>query len=564
MSALAEFATHKKLPLDYVQGHGLTDDRGGIRIANGDAARARVRKRPQSAHPTYWESGDQRPMRVFGQSLLEKMAAGKSKSLFIVEGESDALTLWWHRRAALGVPGATMTHVLAREDVAWADRVVIIREPGDAGAKFVVSAAKRLREVGFSGEIVQASLNPHKDASDLHIAVNGDRTKFGSLLDDAVGRAVPAVIESETAKAGGLGVLTDDDLIARATDTTTWLVEGLLPAAGLMLMSARPKVGKSELARVLAKAVATGAEFLGRRCLEGKVVWVGLEESAAHLRDRIEALGLLGLGIQWVVERPAQDETKWLRDVVARYKPDLLVIDTIARLLRIEDVNSYSEVARATQIMLDLRSEFGTAFVAIHHNNRADSTLGSVQWEAFCDTIMLLTRSPQNERFVRTTQRNGTDMESALLERDDDTGWITIAESKAMADQRAAEERILRYMSTLGRPATREEMARHCGRLIGSGRAAVDALVAAGLLKSKGTGTRSDPRLYEVVENPESSTRAQARSMLGTESNNVSIQLVEDSDPSEGTPRRSEDSEPSEDSDHDLMAYANGVFGDDE
>jgi len=99
--------------------------------------------------------------------------------------------------------------------------------------------------------------------------------------------------------------------------------------------------------------------------------------------------------------------------------------------------------------MLDLRSQYGVAFCAIHHKHRQDGTLGSVQWEAFCDTIMLLSRSPNGERFVKTVQRAGADMESSRLERDENTGQITIVESKLMSDQRAAEQRILRYASML-------------------------------------------------------------------------------------------------------------------
>jgi hypothetical protein len=567
MTALAEFAERKCLSVEYLGRRHVSDEPGsGIRFEYGVDARARIRKAPGSAHPTFWARGDTRPMRALGYQLVDRFAEADDKTLLIVEGESDTLTLWFHRRPSLGMPGATMAHILTRDDVLWADRVMVFREPGEAGKKFVETVAKRLREVGFAGTIFEISLDHYKDVSDLHVAVGGDRERFAAMLDAAIAQATPVAIETKPPAVSGLGVLSDDNLLALATEHVDWLVEGLLRESGIMVLSARPKVGKSELARNLAKAVATGTEFLGRRCRKGQVVWVGLEEPVSHLQERIEVHGLLGLGIQWVVQPPAGDEAAWLRQVVEQHRPDLIIIDTIARLLRIEDINHYSEVARATQIMLDLRSQYGVGFCAIHHNNRADSTLGSVQWEAFCDSIMLLTRSPEGERFVRTVQRSGSDMESARLEHDADSGSITIAESKTMADQRAAEQRILRYAATLGRPATREELARHSGRLNSIGRSAVDGLVIAGLLSAKGKGTRSDPRLYEVPSSPMSVSNSKSVSSLSSKA----IYLGEDSDESEETGRRhseetpmySEDSEDSEDSDGDLLGYAREVFGD--
>ena len=566
MTALEQFAALKHLPLDRLQGWNLSDDAGSILIEYGPDARARVRKSPETAHPTYWKNGDARPMRCLGYALADRFAQGSIKTVLIVEGESDALTAWHHRRPALGCPGATMSHLIGRDDVMWAERAFIAREPGDAGGKFVETVARRLRDIGFLGEIFEISLAPNKDISELHVAVDGDREKFAAALDSAIANATPVKVSAPAASP--LGVLSDENLLALATEHVDWIVEGLLRESGIMVLSARPKVGKSELARNLAKSVAIGGEFLGRRCRKGKVVWVGLEEPVAHLQERLEVHGLLGLGIQWVVQQPAGDEAKWLRQVVEQHRPDLIFVDTIARLLRIEDINHYSEVSRATQIMLDLRSQYGVAFCAIHHNNRADSTLGSIQWEAFCDSIMLLTRSPNGDRFVKTVQRSGSDMESTKLEHDADTGAITVAESKAMADQRAAEERVLRYASMLGRPATREELARHSGRPNTTGRAAVDGLVTAGLLVSKGRGTRSDPRLYEMVCSPMNAPNLKSVSRLSSEA----IYIGEESEHSEEissrrseeTPMLSEDSDESgvsEDSD-DLLGYAREVLGD--
>jgi hypothetical protein len=63
--------------------------------------------------------------------------------LIIVEGESDAQTLWFHGMCALGVPGAT-NFKPDRDDAYLARfaRIVAIQEPGVGGETFVRSFLK--------------------------------------------------------------------------------------------------------------------------------------------------------------------------------------------------------------------------------------------------------------------------------------------------------------------------------------------------------------------------------------------------------------------------------------
>ena len=93
-------------------------------------------------------------------------------------------------------------------------------------------------------------------------------------------------------------------------------------------------------------------------------------------------------------------------------------------------------------------------------------------------------------------------MEPTLVVQDADTGLVTAEEPKFLTDQRAAEQRILRYLGLKGAPAAREELANHSGRPTRIGRAAVDSLVSAGLVQTIGAGTRNDPRLYCLPKYP--------------------------------------------------------------
>ena len=67
------------------------------------------------------------------------------------------------------------------------------------------------------------------------------------------------------------------DLMALEFTPIRWLIPGLLPE-GLMLLAARPKVGKSWLALDVGIATATGGEVLGRRVERGDVLYLALED----------------------------------------------------------------------------------------------------------------------------------------------------------------------------------------------------------------------------------------------------------------------------------------------
>lgn len=453
-------------------------------------------------------------------------AAGDGGTVFLVEGEGKGDILRDALRAAGSSAGVTTipngANATLREDhvadFAGAKAVVVLPDsdaPGRAAAEI------RARIIARAHPTIDVRVvDLYADASDGHDVADWLRdghtlvelrrlTATGSSIE--AGTAAPARTEPQSDLAA-LGIMTDDDFLERMMEEVNWLIEGLLRESGIMLLSAKPKVGKSELARNLAKAVASGTEFLGRRCVKSKVLWVGVDEPAAHLRDRVEVHGLLGLGISWVTDRPSGDKAAWLREVIERFEPQLVIVDTIGRLFDVDDFNDYSKVTKATQILLDLRSQYGTTFVMLHHNNNADGVLGSVQWQAMVDTIMLITRAPESQdRFVKTVQRAGTDLEPSRLNYDQDTGAMGIVEPKFIADQRSAEQRILRYAAMLGRPATRDELSGRSGRGRAVGRAAVDALVSGGLLSPQHDGKR---RLYVPASGANAAAADDADSLL--------------------------------------------------
>jgi hypothetical protein len=102
---------------------------------------------------------------------------------FLVEGESDCWTLWHAELPALGIPGASMTHVLEAGHVAQFQRLLVWREPGSGGDTFVKGLTERLPGADLR-EIRGADLGV-KDPSDLWCA-DPDVGRFRAALRKAV------------------------------------------------------------------------------------------------------------------------------------------------------------------------------------------------------------------------------------------------------------------------------------------------------------------------------------------------------------------------------------------
>jgi hypothetical protein len=86
----------------------------------------------------------------------------------LVEGESDAQTLWYHGIPALGVPGANTFRT------EWVDSIrdfdlYIHREPDMGGEAFVKRTCGELHKAGVNKEVYEISIPAFKDPSELHI-----------------------------------------------------------------------------------------------------------------------------------------------------------------------------------------------------------------------------------------------------------------------------------------------------------------------------------------------------------------------------------------------------------
>ena len=125
------------------------------------------------------------------------------------------------------------------------------------------------------------------------------------------------------------------------SSSAAYLVKGLIPRAGLIIIWGPPKCGKSFWAFDLAMHVARGIPYRGRRVQQGTVVYLALEGGYGFCA-RVDAYRLThnvkDAPFYLVTDRTslAQDQASLIADIkrqIGKPLPALVVIDTLNRSL---------------------------------------------------------------------------------------------------------------------------------------------------------------------------------------------------------------------------------------
>jgi RecA-family ATPase len=189
------------------------------------------------------------------------------------------------------------------------------------------------------------------------------------------------------------------DFLAEPEEAVDWLVDRFLPSGGFSLLAAKPKVGKSTLARCLALAVAHGELFLARATAQGPVIYLALEEKRSEVRKHFQAMGATGEEEIYIHAATAPaDALDKIRALIEEKKPALLIIDPLFRFTRVKDGNDYDQVTQALEPFLALARETGVHVLVVHHLGKGERTggdaiLGSTAILGAVDTSLILKRS---------------------------------------------------------------------------------------------------------------------------------------------------------------------------
>src|SRR5437773_8802974 len=337
-------------------------------------------------------------------------------------------------------------------------------------------------------------------ATDIE-AGRAHRRAIGQVLGAVTNGRVRAETAPPAASAGeDLGLMSIGELLGESDTAPAWLVDQRLPAGGLGILPGKPKAGKTTLARCLALRVARGEPWLGHATTRGPVIYLALEEKRSEVRGHFKALGATSAEPIFILCATAPiDALARLRREAERRCPALIIVDTLFKLIRIDDGNDYALVTAALEPLLTLARETGAHVLAVHHLGKGergdgDAILGSTAIFASVDTVLLLKRSARY-RTLSSIQRYGDDLEEITLRLDPVTRDVTAGPPRDEADLAEASRLIIEALTAAAGPMTEAELDAAVECRTGLRREALRRLVGTEIVRI-GRGGKTGPVLY--------------------------------------------------------------------
>ena len=298
--------------------------------------------------------------------------------------------------------------------------------------------------------------------------------------------------------------LTAKDLLQMPPDPTRWIWDRCLPAGGCSILAAKPKVGKSTLAVCLALSVARGMDFLRRPTQQGPVAYLSLDATLPEMAEIFIHFGLQESDPIFIHAGAApRDAVAWIMHRVQQNGVKLVIIDTLQRLFRFQNVNDYSEVTNAMEPLLEQARIQNCHAMFTHHAKKdgaddLDSAIGSTAIRGLAYTYLHMKRLPDSDiRIFRTDQRGGKSFNEYAVGFDI-TGFMDLQGTREEVEVEQAEPGVMEWFAE--NPETTErEMRGGCpGQPKTMGRA-LRNLLKRNELERIGRGKRGDPFKYLVA-----------------------------------------------------------------
>jgi archaellum biogenesis ATPase FlaH len=193
-----------------------------------------------------------------------------------------------------------------------------------------------------------------------------------------------------------------------------WLVDGVIEANSMVMLSGAPGQGKSFLALDMALHIASGKTWCGRTTLTGSVVYIATEgvsgmklrlqawEEEHNVKDVTDAVYVLE-PIQLRSEEVLGD---LMTEMTKLHQPvRLIIFDTFNRCFD-GDENSSKDVGEAMPRPRQLAKDSGATLMIVHHTSKAGGYRGSSVLAGDMDTMMKLAKKDADVLLQCDKQKN--------------------------------------------------------------------------------------------------------------------------------------------------------------
>jgi len=408
-----------------------------------------------------WQKGAEPKNLAYGEWWLPYWSQKGRREIVLVEGETDALTLWQAGIPALGIAGANSLNEYHAELLAGFE-VVVWQEPDSGGITFTQKASELFQSL----KVIQPPVGV-KDASDLWlrcVTEHGEQAKaiFKEQVRQLLAQATPCASNLTSLYKEVFGevrfgpIFTLHELKYAPLPESSgeslpfFGVEGIIRRGRTHLLAGKPRAGKTE-------AIFRGGVLEWH---EERILYLS-EEGVADWRDRLAGFAEDELPEKCNVRLCAGEPREELLREMETGGYTLIIIDTLRGVWRLTDEIHPSRVIQDVAPLIDLQRRLGFTLIALHHERKAEG-------EAFTDRFagtnaltgafdMLLSLNKQGESDLVLTYEGRTSQGGSLLLRWQDGNLRYEGEAEKL-EWRILLQRIEAVLARAEKPLTKKEV----------------------------------------------------------------------------------------------------------